>query len=249
LRAVVGERGSASVAIGLPRPRLAPLAIATAAVVSLHAALLLVRPDGFAPGRVFGARVLAVRLLPPRTADLAMAPSPPVQAIPEPHRDKAPPDAVSEAANARKPPASTQAERSAPAPHRAASVADRAPGDPAPAMASAALPAAPDYLSGPGLDPGPRPLGEIEPEYPESAHLQEGMVVLRILISETGKVDDVAVVRAEPKGVFDAAALEAFRAAHFSPGMLLGVPVKSQITVQVDFVPINRGARISGRMY
>ena len=62
-------------------------------------------------------------------------------------------------------------------------------------------------------------------------------------------VDDVAVVRAEPKGVFEQAALEAFRAARFSPGMVLGTPVKSQITVEVEFMPINRGARVSGRTY
>jgi outer membrane biosynthesis protein TonB len=57
------------------------------------------------------------------------------------------------------------------------------------------------------------------------------------------------VVRADPKGLFEDAALEAFRSAKFSPGMVLGTPVKSQITVEVEFLPINRGARISGRMY
>ena len=112
-----------------------------------------------------------------------------------------------------------------------------------------ALAPAPDYLLGARLDPGPRPLGSIEPEYPESANLQEGKVVLRLLISDTGVVDEAAVVRAEPKGLFENAALDAFRVARFSPGMVLGTPVKSQITIEVEFLPINRGARISGRMY
>ena len=114
---------------------------------------------------------------------------------------------------------------------------------------SPALAPEPDYLLGARLDPGPRPLDSIEPEYPESANLQEGKVVLRLLISDTGGVDNVAVVRAEPKGLFEDAALEAFRKARFAPGMVLGTPVKSQITVEVEFLPINRGARISGRMY
>ena len=73
--------------------------------------------------------------------------------------------------------------------------------------------------------------------------------MLRILISDTGHVDDVAVVRAEPRGVFEQAAIEAFAKARFAPGLAAGTPVKSQITVEVQFVPINRGARVSGRTY
>ena len=75
------------------------------------------------------------------------------------------------------------------------------------------------------------------------------MVVLRVLISERGVVDNVAVVRAEPRGVFDQAAIDAFSKARFSPGLAAGMPVKSQITVEVQFMPINRGARVSGRTY
>ena len=112
-----------------------------------------------------------------------------------------------------------------------------------------ALPAAPDYLLGPTLDPGPVPIGDIEPEYPASANLQEGKVVIRVLISDTGKVDNVAVVRASPPGLFEVATLEAFGKAQFTPARAAGVAVKSQITVEVHFLPINRGARISGRSY
>ena len=113
----------------------------------------------------------------------------------------------------------------------------------------AALAPAPDYLSGPRLDPGPRALDDIEPEYPDAAQLQEGTVVLRLLIDETGKIDNIAVVRAAPKGLFERPALEAFSRARFAPGYSSGNPVKSQITVEVHFVPINRGSRISGRGY
>ena len=112
-----------------------------------------------------------------------------------------------------------------------------------------ALPAAPDYLLGATLDPGPQPIGDIEPEYPASANLQEGKVVIRVLISEAGRVDNVAVVRAAPPGLFEAATLEAFGKAQFTPARAAGVPVKSQITVEVHFLPINRGSRISGRSY
>ena len=122
------------------------------------------------------------------------------------------------------------------------------PGKP-PAPSDAQLPDAPDYLVGARLDPGPRPLDDVNPEYPESANLQEGTVVIRILISAAGVVDKVDVVSASPKGLFEQSALEAFARARFSPGLVLGTPVKSQMTVEVHFLPINRGARISGRSY
>jgi TonB family protein len=108
---------------------------------------------------------------------------------------------------------------------------------------------APAYLFGPRLDPGPRPLHDIEPEFPPEAGLQEGVVVLRILISEAGAVDEVAVVRSSPKGLFESSALAAFGSAEFSPGMVLGIPVKSQVTVEVNFTPFNRGTAVSGRSY
>jgi protein TonB len=117
------------------------------------------------------------------------------------------------------------------------------------AAAEPALPSAPGYLAGIRLDPGPRPLEDIEPDYPDPVYLREGTVVLRLLISDTGRVDNVAVVRAAPRGVFEQAALDAFGKAKFAPGMAAGTPVKSQITVEVRFVPINRGARVSGRTY
>jgi len=117
------------------------------------------------------------------------------------------------------------------------------------APSAQALADAPDYLLAKLLTVGPRPLDDIEPAYPDAADLRTGKVVLRVLISETGHVDDVAVVRASPPGLFDASAVEAFSKARFSPGLAGGVAVKSQITVEVDFVPLNRLSRISGRSY
>ena len=117
------------------------------------------------------------------------------------------------------------------------------------ANAPGSLAAAPEYTLGARLDPGPRPIGEIEPEYPDPVNLRSGVVVLRLLIGDTGHVDDVAVVSGSPRGVFEQAAIEAFAKARFSPGMAGGVAVKSQITVEVEFAPINRGSRISGRTY
>jgi len=112
-----------------------------------------------------------------------------------------------------------------------------------------ALADAPDYLQGKLLTVGPHPLDDIEPKYPDGADLRTGKVVLRLLIGDTGHVDEVAVLRANPPGLFDASAMEAFAKARFSPGLAGGVAVKSQMTVEVDFVPLNRLSRISGRSY
>lgn len=100
-----------------------------------------------------------------------------------------------------------------------------------------------------GLDPAPRLLSEVDPSYPDAAGVREGRVVLRILVNERGIVDDVMVINAFPKGVFDEAAMAAFRSALFSPGRYLGVPVKSQLSIEVEFLPTNRGANVSGRGY
>ena len=135
---------------------------------------------------------------------------------------------------------------------RAAPEAARAPPpqpDSAAAAKSSTLPPAPSYLAAGRLDPGPRPLHEIEPDYPPRAGKQQGVVVLRLLISEQGIVDNAAVVDASPAGFFEESALEAFGRARFSPGLLLGLPVKSQVTIEVEFTPINRGADVSGRTY
>jgi protein TonB len=228
----------------------APIAVALA----MHAAILALRPGGLTGSHVApAAKAMAVRVLPAispaeptasertRPADAAAAPAAAAAATePRPiaKPERSPVRRVHEAAQGR-----------SPAPANEQHVGEGAIAQAAmPSNAATALPAAPDYALGIRLDPGPRPLDAIEPDYPDP-FLREGTVVLRLLISETGHVDDVAVVRSEPRGVFEQAALDAFGKARFAPGLAAGAPVKSQITVEVRFVPVNRGGRVSGRTY
>lgn len=234
------------------------LVAASLAAVAMHVVLLAIRPGASAGPSVAPSAppVMAVRMLRPQpvaqevpiVAQLSPAPAP-SEAAPAPAVERAlsesaqPPPVVAPAAT---PPGA--------APGRVTSAQeDVRPASTAPTNEAkgvdAPLAAAPDYAFGVRLDPGPRPLEDIEPEYPDPVHLREGVVVLRLLISDTGHVDNVAVVRAEPRGVFEQAALDAFSKARFSPGLAAGMPVKSQITVEVQFMPINRGARVSGRTY
>jgi protein TonB len=239
---------------------------AALAVIGLHAALLLLRP-GAAPGNFVAppaSPVMAVRMLGsprapsalpsvlpavPSVASLAppVATPPMVEPSHPPVVDRASPE------RARPRPSAVPAGPTAAAePARAAAKDDPASAGTAANAAGGAdvpLAAAPDYAFGVRLDPGPRPLSDIEPDYPDMIHLREGVVVLRLLISERGVVDNAAVVRAEPRGIFEQAAIDAFSKARFSPGLAAGTPVKSQITVEVQFMPINRGARVSGKTY
>ncbi len=87
------------------------------------------------------------------------------------------------------------------------------------------------------VDQSARTVGSIVPEYPEVARRrnQEGSLKLSVKIDDLGHVHDVQVVEADLPGVFDAAALEAFRDAHFQPAMKDGHPVRYQAYIRVVF--------------
>jgi len=99
----------------------------------------------------------------------------------------------------------------------------------------------PRYYPASQLDRPPVPLQSIAPDYPGEAKIPKGLVALRVRINERGEVDDVTLLRAEPEGVFERSALAAFSAARFSPGVLDGVAVGSEIEVEVEYLP-PRGA-------
>jgi protein TonB len=228
------------------------LSAAVAVVVALHVALLTFRPGVSGASRpASAAPVMAIRVVHaarPALAPLAAATAEPSSVLPP-----TPTVAVAEPTPAPAPSTRNGAETNDARPRddaRAGAVPGAAavPSNADLAPVQRSLAAAPDYALGATLNPGPRPLDEIEPEYPD-IHLREGVVVLRLLIGTNGHVDDVAVVRSAPEGVFEQAALDAFVKARFSPGLAAGTPVKSQITVEVNFMPINRGSRISGRTY
>ena len=217
-----------------PWQRVWPVA---AAVIAAHAVFLhgwQLANGGIHPP-VPTVSTMVVRLLTPSPAPSEAAPAAPTM-----------PTAVAA-------PESTdrRAEAQRPATARPSQVA-AASAHPAPA-ASAAVPSRKqpesEYFAGSRLDPGPKLLDDVEPVYPPEAGMTEGSVVLRLLIGTTGAVDQVTVVSAAPKGLFERAAIAAFSAARFSPGKVLGVPVKSQVTIEVQFTPVDRGANVSAPTY
>lgn len=103
------------------------------------------------------------------------------------------------------------------------------------ATAVAGVISAPRYLTIEELDERPQIRSHVEPAFPPDANAPAGRVVLRLLIDESGTVDKAVVVDADPPGPFEAAAVEAFSPARFSPGRKNGVAVKSAITLELRF--------------
>jgi TonB family protein len=230
------------------RPR---LAWAAAASLAAHAAVF-VAPGTTRPGATHPVSALLVRTIvatgdrlpsleTSAAAALAETPAPPA-------REEARSRGEREGSADARPPASARSGVHAPA---ATAVPDAARTEVAPGRgrSAAAMPQGPVYHVAGELDPPPRPLQDIEPEYPPEAGYQPGTVVLRLFIDETGSVDRVDVLRGTPPGLFENAARTAFAAAHFSPGRIAGIAVKCQLTIEVEFTPINRGSEVSGRTY
>jgi hypothetical protein len=95
------------------------------------------------------------------------------------------------------------------------------------------------YLKGSELTERPRPLEPVDVKYPESVALQdvdrEGGVVLRLLIDETGEVDQALVESSDLPSIFGETAASSFSQIRFSPGRVAAAAVKSQMLVEVSF--------------
>lgn len=97
-------------------------------------------------------------------------------------------------------------------------------------------------MSGPGTglggDGDATPIFRIEPRYPIKAARdgKEGYVVLSFTINEIGGVDDVKVIEAKPKRLFDKEARRALKRWKYKPRVVDGKPEKVPgQTVRLDF--------------
>ena len=92
--------------------------------------------------------------------------------------------------------------------------------------------------AGMGRDGDATPIVRIEPKYPIQAARdgKEGYVILSFSINKIGGVEDVKVIEAKPKSVFDKEARRALRKWKYKPKIVDGVPlVQKGLTVQLDF--------------
>jgi periplasmic protein TonB len=81
------------------------------------------------------------------------------------------------------------------------------------------------------------PISTIRPRYPSAAlrNSQEGWVDVQYTVNADGSVSNVQVTSAEPRHVFDNAAIDALRRAKFSPAMHDGTATASQQQKRIEF--------------
>lgn len=87
------------------------------------------------------------------------------------------------------------------------------------------------------VDTPPRPIEQQPMRFPKELQDRgvEGYVVLSILISPSGGIDQVKVIESKPAGEFDQAALEGIRSWRFSPATYKGEPVSLWIRQKIRF--------------
>ncbi|MDH3254956.1 MAG: energy transducer TonB [Acidobacteriota bacterium] len=94
-----------------------------------------------------------------------------------------------------------------------------------------------DYMLVDGEDvTSPKALVKTQPGYPEEARKlkHQGRVVLRMVIDETGEIEDVEIVEGQPYGLSEAA-VAAAKTWKFSPALHKGKPVAVFYVVTVNF--------------
>ena len=103
----------------------------------------------------------------------------------------------------------------------------------------------PTYYTARQVDVHPAATRPVMPEYPDvvAEGGVEGFVTLRLLIDDAGAVREISVVEAQPPDIFEAAAMDAFRDARFSPAQRNGRAVKSDVLIKVTFELVNRGKK------
>jgi protein TonB len=96
------------------------------------------------------------------------------------------------------------------------------------------------FTGGPGGASGSasaRPVAAVPPPYPREAALQglEGWVRVAIEIDAAGRVRDVEVLEADPRGVFDQAAVQAVRRWTWKPAIIDGKPTAQRVVQELTF--------------
>ncbi len=93
------------------------------------------------------------------------------------------------------------------------------------------------YFKAAELERRPFPLSRIEVPPPESADALAGSVMIRLRISESGRVEDAKIVMGTGIAEFEAAALREFSQARFYPGYRNNLPVRSEMVIEVTLRP------------
>jgi protein TonB len=196
--------------------------------LALHLLVLLVPPGVGSPGvlpATAGARPLEGSLR--RAAPAVAEPAAAELVTAQPDSDRV--ELVAE------PPATPAAASTDTAPPPAPATADDGPLPPA--HAGAPLPSR--YFKSSEVDRRAEPIAIAPFMYPDAAFRSglSGRVVLRLYVNETGTIDAIDIVEAEPVCVFEQAAVDAVLNTRFMPAELFGRPVKNVKTIELRLNP------------
>jgi protein TonB len=217
--------------------------------LGLHAAVIALVQVAPPAATSMGERVIEARLVSTHAEPAAVETPPMTPAVETP--DDVPLLGPSEAAEALpvaepigprsvqpEPPAASAASQPAPA-----SVPSGGTAPPAAATITSSVDLT--YYSVRDLDVQPRALREIVPDYPYDADRQRvsGQVRVQLKLEADGRVSDIAVVGADPPGLFEDSALRAFRNARFIPAQRNGRPVRARVVITIVYDWEGRDAR------
>lgn len=117
-------------------------------------------------------------------------------------------------------------------------------GDPGPQTIAVFTPPEPETPTGPGgagMSEGEAlPIVKVRPVYPRNAISRgiEGHVLVQFTIDTVGRVTDVEVLEASPRGVFERAAVQAVERFRYKPRVVNGQPtpvrVQHRLTFELD---------------
>lgn len=83
----------------------------------------------------------------------------------------------------------------------------------------------------------PMAISKAQPDYPEQAKKRraEGWVEMDFVVTQLGAVANITVVRADPEGIFDRAAMRALARWKFKPASRAGKPVDARVRTRIGF--------------
>ena len=87
------------------------------------------------------------------------------------------------------------------------------------------------------LDGPLTPLSQVPPLYPLRAKRLgiEGWVRIQFVVTEKGSVDQIEIVEAQPKEVFNESVIRCVSSWRFAPGEVQGEPVKTRVQTTIKF--------------
>lgn len=80
-------------------------------------------------------------------------------------------------------------------------------------------------------------LARIPPVYPLRARRRgiQGWVNVAFVVDQTGKVDEITILEAEPPGLFEKSVVQCIRSWRFKPGTVEGMPVRAKAETTIRF--------------